>query len=186
MCISLDASDKSLQHMTIPDRSQLTDAIADATRAAVTELFREHPGTYYYVTLFSSGDAAPCALSAWSYEALSEYVDPDLKWSCIDSPFCYFGWDKYFGHVSDLFANRPVMNCNNEKAWNAEYAFRYGCMEAAMARLDSEGLFGTGAARNNMVIAVEVMPPDYSNTEHVCRLNPPEAVADWLAEAAEY
>jgi hypothetical protein len=51
--------------------------------------------------------------------------------------------------------------------------------------LDGEGLFGRGAARSQIVINVEVAPPDSTNTERAVRLNPPEAVGTWLAEAAE-
>ena len=58
-------------------------------------------------------------------------------------------------------------------------------MEEAMARLDQAGLFGTGSKRAHIVINVEVMPPDYTNTERAKRLNPPEALVDWLKEAAE-
>jgi hypothetical protein len=35
------------------------------------------------------------------------------------------------------------------------------------------------------MINVEVMPPDSSNTVRAIRLNPPEAVKEWLKEAAE-
>lgn len=41
-----------------PTRSEMIDAVADVTRAAVRELFAQHPGSYYYLTLFSSGDVA--------------------------------------------------------------------------------------------------------------------------------
>ncbi len=171
--------------MSAPSKSDLINAIADATRAAVSELFEKQPGAYYYLTLVSTGDAAPCVLSAWSREALDESGDPDLKWSYADSPFHAYGWEKYFGHVRDLFAKRPDMDCNDEQAWAVEYEFRYECMEAAISRLDSEGLFGTGMKRNELMVNVEVMPPDHTNVERAHRLNPPQALAAWLEEAAE-
>ncbi len=37
----------------------------------------------------------------------------------------------------------------------------------------------------SVVLAVEVMPPDFTNTERVLRMNPPDAVRVWLREAAE-
>jgi hypothetical protein len=58
-------------------------------------------------------------------------------------------------------------------------------MEAAMAQLDREGLFGTGRARLDVVINVEVMPPDWTNTVRAKRLNPPGALHEWLDEVAE-
>ena len=35
------------------------------------------------------------------------------------------------------------------------------------------------------MINVEVVPPDHTNTERAIRLNPPEAITQWLADAAE-
>lgn len=52
-----------------------------------------------------------------------------------------------------------------------------------MARLDAEGLFGTGTDRHAVVVTVEV-PSETGNDERAMRLNPPEALTDWLAEAA--
>jgi hypothetical protein len=66
-----------------------------------------------------------------------------------------------------------------------EWQFRVGAMEAAMAALDHEGLFGRGPERSRMLINVEVAPPDASNTERAVRLNPADAVQQWLAEASE-
>ena len=54
-----------------------------------------------------------------------------------------------------------------------------------MKRLDNKGLFGEGEKRKNIVINVEVMPPDYTNTERALRLNPSESLTEWLATAAE-
>ncbi|MGC9497430.1 DUF4303 domain-containing protein [Streptomyces sp. WG7] len=53
-----------------------------------------------------------------------------------------------------------------------------------MARLDAEGLFVTGRERHSVVVNVEVVPPDTGDDERALRLNPPEALGDWLEEAA--
>jgi hypothetical protein len=66
-----------------------------------------------------------------------------------------------------------------------EYELRLNVMEAALAELDAEGLFGIGPERDQVVVLVEVMPPDYTNTERARRLNPPSALETWLREAAE-
>jgi HD-like signal output (HDOD) protein len=58
-------------------------------------------------------------------------------------------------------------------------------MESAVGRLDSEGTFGTGLERLGIVVLVEVMPPDHTNTERALRLNPREALTEWLNDAAE-
>ncbi|MNT83719.1 hypothetical protein D3C71_1528880 [compost metagenome] len=58
-------------------------------------------------------------------------------------------------------------------------------MELAMARLNEEGLFGHGSRRLRLVVNVEVMPPDQTNTDRAKRLNPPGALNEWLSEVAE-
>jgi hypothetical protein len=58
-------------------------------------------------------------------------------------------------------------------------------MEAALSEADAAGTFGSGIEREQIVINVEVMPPDHSNTERAIRLNPPAALTEWLVEAAE-
>ena len=58
-------------------------------------------------------------------------------------------------------------------------------MESALNKLDSEGLFGQGAERNNTVINVEFMTPDTSNAERAKRLNPAACLDSWLREASE-
>ena len=54
-----------------------------------------------------------------------------------------------------------------------------------MARLDSEGIFSIGDRRLELYVLVEVAPPDQTNTERALRLDPPEALREWLVEAAE-
>jgi hypothetical protein len=177
----------------IPSEKELRDAIADAVRAATLELFREHPGHYYYVSVITTGEAHAPMLTAWSKEALEEAVAEgadaeearlELRWSYADSPYCGFG-DAYFGRVRELFALRPRMDPEDDVAWSNEFNLRLRAMEAAVAVLDSEGLYGRGTSRLGIVVGVEVMPPDGTNLARMRRLNPPAALGDWLAEAAE-
>jgi hypothetical protein len=59
-------------------------------------------------------------------------------------------------------------------------------VEASMARLDAEGLFGVGEARAGVVVLVENMPPLPVDTERALRLNPPGPLfQEWLREVAE-
>ncbi|MDA8021342.1 MAG: DUF4303 domain-containing protein [Thermoanaerobaculia bacterium] len=176
--------------MTEPSETVLTDAIVTATRHAVSDLFESHPGSYYYCALITSREAPPPFLSAWSREALavaSADTDhsEDLKWSYADSPFVDYG-AQYFRKVRDLFALRPEMDYfAPPELWEKEYDLRLRCMENALRQLDSEGLFGVGEARHKIVVNAEVVPPDHTNTERAIRLNPPEALTEWLEEAAE-
>src|SRR5262245_5223762 len=109
----------------VPSQSELTDAITDATRKAVSELFRQHPERFYYCSLITTGEAHRPHISAWSKEALDAVArkDPDpvgarqlLKWSYADSPYCCFG-DEYFEVVKELFGRRPRMDPDDPDGW---------------------------------------------------------------------
>lgn len=56
-----------------------------------------------------------------------------------------------------------------------------------MERLDQEGLFAVDQERMDVVVLVEVMPPDYTNTERAYRMNNRNSkIFDgWLEEVAE-
>jgi hypothetical protein len=175
----------------VPTEFDLADAVYRATRAAVSDLFREHPDHhFYYCSLVTTGEAYGPALSAWSTEALaaaasaSDFDAEMLKWSYADSPFCCYG-EQHLQPIRALFDARPqVFDVSDDDA-DVEYELRLRAMESAMARLDDEGLFGSGDQRLGIVINVEVMPPDTTNTERALRLNPPAALTAWLEEAAE-
>ena len=155
-----------------PARSGLVDAVAVATSAAVKELFRVHPKDhFYYCSLVTTGEALPPNLVAWSSEALEAVAS-----QCPDAHDARFNLK---------FRALGRLDFNDARAWQAGYDFRMSVMEEAMARVDAAGLFGTGAQRASIVINVEVMPPDHTNVERALRLNPPEALTEWLKEAAE-
>jgi hypothetical protein len=178
--------------MNSPTMDELVDSIADATRTAVSALFREHTGEhFYYCVLITTGEALAPTLTAWSTEALDAAVRrsgddvharAELKWSYADSP--YFGYGD-FRPVRALFARLEPMNAADEESWARGYAFRLATMVAAMKRLDAEGLFGSGRDREKIVVNVECMPPDATNTSRARELNPPAALTEWLKEAAE-
>lgn len=175
-------------------QEELAELIAEAARQAFSDLFARHPGHYYYCALVTTGEAHAPVVSAWSYEALDAALagetNPEearlaLKWSYADSPYHGFG-NEYFATVNALFSARPRLTSELSSAeWAAEYQLRLDAMEAAMARIDTEGLFGVGGRRLEMVAIVEVAPPDHTNTERAVRLNPPEALKTWLKEAGE-
>ena len=179
----------------VPSKAELVDAIAAATSAAVTDLFRKHPGdTFYYCALITTGEAHPPNLTAWSTEALDVAASQhrgepdarqDLKWSYADSPFYCYG-EEHFEEVRCLFEALGTPDPNDAEAWESAYEFKMCAMEEALARLEQTGLFGSGARRARIVINVECMPPDQTNVERARRLNPPEALVDWLKEAAEF
>jgi len=177
----------------VPSGQELQEAIEAAAEKAIAVLFQSHPERFYYCALITSGYAHPPVLTAWSTEALdreaAKRAEPDargwLEWSYGESPYFVYG-DEHFGEVKRLFSQRPEIRAGMPDAeWQEEYELRLRAMEAAMKRLDAKGLFGTGEERLRVVINVEVMPPDYTNTQRALRLNPKEALTVWLREVAE-
>ena len=110
-----------------------------------------------------------------------------LKWSFADSPYCAYG-EQYFTDVQKMIDERDLDIGDDEEddeKFMEEYEFRMDSMEKVMSDLDKEGIFGSGEKRKNIVVAAEVMPPEYTNTERVLRLNSREKLKEWLEEAAE-
>ena len=174
--------------MPMNDASErLKRAIAVALRAAAERLFRETGESFYYFSLITTGEAHAPVLSAWSREKLAAVPEADrslVKWSYADSPYFDFGSEE-FGEVRELFDQRPDMHSLEGESRFSEYEERLAIMEQALAEADAAGVFGRGAEREKIVIHVEVMPPDHTNTERALRLNPPRALDEWLGEAAE-
>lgn len=178
--------------MTQDDLSRL---IADAARAAFSELFLYAREDFYYCTLVTTGDGLAPYPSAWSWQALDRQTAGDrnpetrkafLKWSYSDSPYWLFG-QEHFDDVAKAFSDMVNLHdLKNPDEYRQELERRLSAAEAAMALLDAELLFGAGEKRAGNVILVEVMPPDYRNTERALRLNRPGPALDaWLDEAAE-
>ena len=86
-----------------------------------------------------------------------------------------------------LFLSRGNLYDLNDEEFDREYVLRYSAMEEAMRRLDQEGLFAVNQRREDVVVLVEVMPPDETNTQRAYRLNRPDCgmLHIWLEEAAE-
>jgi len=172
----------------------LVSAIADAVRNAVSQLFQEYPNdTFYYCSIVTTGEGHTPCLTAWSKEELEKAVvmeggDSELrgefKWSYADSPFYCYGKNHFEG-VRRLLVSRSVSGDRDSTTDRKEFVLRLRAMESAMAKVDSEGLFGIGEERLRIVINAEVMPPDHSNVDRAQRLNPPEALEVWMDEAAE-
>ena len=166
--------------------------IQEATRNALSQLFREHKENFYYCSLITTGEGLCPVISTWSEEALEraareaedvEEAKYDLKWSYGESPYFAYG-EEYFEKVKEVFSER-MKRAVTEAEQEREICLRINSMERAMHNLDMEGIFGRGKKRLGIVIQAEFMPPDSTNTERAFRLNPKEALYSWLDEIAE-
>lgn len=171
------------------ENEMLIHAMFRAIMAAANKLFHETGESFYYFTVTTNGEAQAPILSAWSKEKLMLVPESErhfVKWSYVDSPYCYFDDDSdEFNEVRRLFDQRPSITSLSEPLWLLEYDERLSLMEAALARVDATGIFGRDAVRDSIVINVEVMPPDETNTARAMRLNPAAALREWMLEAAE-
>jgi hypothetical protein len=165
--------------------NELKEAIKEAVKKSVAELFKTDEN-FYWLVLITTEEAHPPIISAWSVEALSKYNnDIHKKWSYSESPYFNYG-QKYFEKTNELFGLRPEMNEKmTDKEWNEEYDFRLSTMEMALKELDEENIFERKTIRKNMVINVEVIPPSYENTERALRLNNKEILKEIMEEWLE-
>ena len=180
--------------MDIKNNEELIEALVKAAGAAFLSLknsTKEH--FYFYVFVFDEG--LHPYISAWSYEALEKSIieqqisDDDKswwKWDCADSPYADYGYDEFFGKVSELLDNR-ASKLSDDELYEDEWKARIDFMEEAMKRLDASGLFGTGKERENVVINVEQAPPDDDGAEYnsALRLNPSSVLLSEYLETCE-
>ena len=173
------------------DNEELIEALVKAAKAAflsLKETTKEH--FYFYAFIFDEG--LHPYISAWSYEALEQSMIerqiPDeekswWKWDSADSPYVDYGYDEFFGEVSEVLDKRAD-GLSDDELYGNEWAVRIDSLEEAMKRLDSLGLFGIGKERERVVINVEQAPPDEDGSEYnrALRLNPS---SDLLSEYLE-
>ena len=179
---------------TEEDNEELIKALVKAAGTAflsLKETTKEH--FYFYVFIFDQG--LHPYISAWSYEALEKSIIEQLisdeekswwKWDCADSPYAVYGYDEFFGEVSELLDQRADQ-LSIDELYGAEWVTRMNCMEEAMKRLDHSGLFGTGKERECVVINVEQQPPDEASSEYdrALRLKPAAALLSEYLETCE-
>lgn len=170
----------------------LVEIIQAATYKAIKKLFQEHKENFYYCSLITTGEGLCPIISAWSEEALERTAKAEqdvekakyyLKWSYAETPYYAYG-EEYFEDANRVFLER-MRKLTAEKERDREIQLRINAMEKVMYNLDMDGIFGQGKECLGIVINAEVMPPDFTNTERALRLNPREALNEWLEEIAE-
>lgn len=171
-------------------QKDLTEEIYIAVKRILMDLYNNNEH-YYYITLVADGGANTPCISAWSYEALNRSSSDEeekemLKWLYADSPYCCWKQEE-FDRVEELLRGRKDIWDLNEEEFCMEYEKRFAAMEAAMKWLDEEGLFAVDQERIDVVVLVEVMPPDYTNTERAYRMNNRNSKIfdEWLEKVAE-
>lgn len=179
---------------TEKDNEELIEALEKAARAAFLSL-KETTGEHFYFYAFIFDESLHPYISAWSYEALEKSIMEQQipeeekswwKWDSADSPYADYGYDEFFGEVSELLDKRAD-KLSDEELYGTEWGVRIDSMEKAMKRLDDSGIFGTGKERECVVINVEQAPPDEDGSEYnrALRLNPSSALLSEYLETCE-
>ena len=179
---------------TEKDNEELIEALVNAARAAFLSLKETTKENFYFYAFIFDEGLHPY-ISAWSYEALEKSIieqqisDEEKswwKWDSADSPYAVYGYDEFFGEVSELLDKRAD-GLSNDELYGIEWVVRIDSMEEAMKRLDGSGLFGTGKERECVVINVEQAPPDGDGSEYnrALRLNPSSALLSEYLETCE-
>ena len=168
------------------DFALLHTLVADAARRAFDCVRRAHPGQRIDAFALVSDDSAmTIGCMANSREALAASEDgEEMLWNPAEWAFDEGG--AYFDS-----AWRLLLQAHRELPFDVDFAtFRAGVFDAciaALAQLDAEGMFGSGAQREEFVLLFEVS--DSEPLEGVmARLNPPAVVARfeaWIASWAE-
>lgn len=163
----------------------LSRTIADATRAALTDLRHRHPEQFYAFALLTTGEGLAPYLAACSVEGDARAgLD---RWYLPDSPYAVWGYEEHFGEVVAAFEARGSLSeADDEAAAEAEHTTRFVSVEEALRLLDIEGLFGTGPQREQVLLIAGILPPGACDTGAVRRLNPPGSLRqEWLREVSE-
>ena len=179
---------------TEKDKEELIEALVKAAGAAFLAL-KETTGEHFYFYAFIFDEGLHPYISAWSYEALEKSIieqqisDEEKswwKWDSADSPYAVYGYDEFFGEVSELLDKRAD-GLSDDELYGTEWGVRIDSLEEAMKRLDCSGLFGTGKERGHVVINVEQAPPDGDGAEYrrALRLNPSSALLSEYLEICE-
>ena len=167
------------------DFALLHTLVAHAARRAFDCVRRAHPDQHIDAFALVSDDSAMtigCMANSREALAASEYGE-EMLWNPAEWAFDDGG--AYFDS-----AYRLLLQAHRELPFDVDFdIFRSGVFEAciaALAQLDAEGCFGTGAQREEFVLLFEVS--DSEPVEGAMeRLNPPAVVARferWMAENA--
>jgi hypothetical protein len=140
---------------------------------------------FYYCTLITSGDGGSPGFSAWSKEALNTINIEDreiVKWSYADSPYFCYKYDEYWKTVEDIWYKRQDVDLLSDDDFFKEINIRLEIIVLALKNLDEKGIFELNQRRDDIVINVEIMPPDGTNISRALRLNNKKILEEYIFE----
>jgi len=166
------------------DFAQLQALVAHAAHLAFDCVRRAHPDQHIDAFALVSDDSAMtigCMANSREALAASEYGE-EMLWNPAEWAFDEGG--AYFDS-----AYRLLLQAHRALPFDVDFAtFRTGVFDAciaALAQLDAEGVFGTGAERDENLLLFEVSDSEPLEGA-MARLNPPAVVARFEAWMASW
>ena len=154
-------------------------------------LTSEHNEKFYYMVLILDEGIHPY-FSAWSYEALEKSIkeqgisDEDRtwwKWDYSDSPYVTYGYDEYFEELVQYLDQRSC-DMSDDELYDIEWYVILESMVEALREIREEN--AEVDEFSEMIINVEVAPPDCEEASRAQILNKPSALLDeYLAECED-
>lgn len=162
--------------------NELFDEYKLVLKKTILDLFSTGEDFYYISLTVDEGGATPVfsACSKESYIAACRELPNNedclwIKWSYSDSPYFNYG-ENNFHEANQLWISKGLIDDFSAAEWDKEINKRLNFLELSFSMLYDEGIFGIDEGRNNIVLAVEIVPPTRENTERVERLNPSAAI----------
>ena len=170
---------------------KMVTALQSAFQNAVSSLRNEHNENFYYYAFIFDEGLRPY-ISALSYEAYEKLlIENDVsndeegwKWFTFDFPYCAYGYDEFFIEVENMLLERE-RGMSDDELYGVELDTRIDSMEEALKRLDKAEFFSTDENRKNIIINVEVAPPDCKERQRAIRLNPESSLLSEYLEFCE-
>ncbi len=152
-----------------------------ATRRALDDMRRSYPGERFYAfALVTSPDVSRVAPSFSSEEGLSR---PELRWSPSGWPYVGEAEQQFDRAAEMLDALRLEVDDDDDALARLEDEL-WEALHRALEDLDRQGVFGEGAAREQLVVNVLFEEPDFGvHVASARRLNPPATFRRFGEEA---
>jgi hypothetical protein len=189
------------------DFAGLERALLSATRTSFAKLRDDHPDHHFYcMALYTAGELGYMFPTAMSEEGLTEVVASyrqkpryasrteaqlrdQLRWSPADSPHHEeVGDEETFAPVNARLNKLALVlrGIDTTTSWDTFHAFvarAHDSVFNVLHRLDGEGCFGTGAAREQIFVSMMMGDQDRSVLALGERLNPASTLERYRAQA---
>lgn len=152
-----------------------------ATRRAFDDVRRSYPEERLYAfALVTSPDVARVAPGFSSEEGLSR---PELRWSPSRWPFAGEA-EEHFLRAAEMLDELRLEFDDDDDALARLEDELWEALHRVLGDLDRQGLFGEGAAREQLVVNVLFEEPDFAvHVASARRLNPPATFRRFAEEA---